>query len=188
MLFPAGGSLEEKPEHAANYAKTHGNIPAGEQKHRGYMWSSDLDPKTFPFGYGEQKLPNGVAKAVEPERYEQAFPKTVIVKKTVEDLKAVSQDPLGKVKNLGQGYHPISQDTVFGIKNCPDGSSNWNAAKCINGDPSARELEPDNDLGRCTKIGSRNVVRCEADKDRVFGCPTIRTDIPMKKMKSVADH
>lgn len=29
LLYPAGGSLEEKPETAAMYAKTHGNIPAG---------------------------------------------------------------------------------------------------------------------------------------------------------------
>ena len=33
-----------------------------------------------------------------------------------------------------------------------------------------------------------NVVRRPEDADRSFGCPTIRTDIPMKKLKSVADH
>jgi len=92
LLFPAGGSLEEKPEHAAMYVKTHGNIPAGEQRSRSYRWKEDLEPATHPFGYGEQKFPNGVAKAVHQERHESAFPKTVIVKKTVEDMKAVSQD------------------------------------------------------------------------------------------------
>ena len=81
------------------YAKTHGNVPAGEQRKREYKW--ELDPTSHSFGYGEQKMPHGVAKAVHSERYETAFPKTIIVKKDVEDLKAVSQDQLGTVKNLG---------------------------------------------------------------------------------------
>jgi hypothetical protein len=39
--------------------------------------------------------------SIHNERFEQGFPKTVIVKKTVEDQKAVTQDLLGKTKNLG---------------------------------------------------------------------------------------
>jgi hypothetical protein len=35
------------------------------------------------------------------ERFDGAFPKTVIVKKTVEDFKGVSTDMLGQSKNLG---------------------------------------------------------------------------------------
>ena len=64
----------------------------------------------------------------------------------------------------------------------------WNAAKCLQGEPSDRELLPDSDLGVCVKIGSRNVVRTDADMHRAFGCPTIRTDIPGRKQKSVADY
>lgn len=54
-----------------------------------------------PFGYGEKRILNGAAKAVMPERVEESFPKTVIVKKIVEDQKAVTTDMLGTVKNLG---------------------------------------------------------------------------------------
>lgn len=43
------------------------------------------------------------------------------------------------------------------------------------------------DLGRSTKKNCTNKVRKPEDTDRAFGCPTIRTDIPMKGMKSVAD-
>ncbi len=64
----------------------------------------------------------------------------------------------------------------------------WNAAQCIHGEPSEAELLPDRDLGRCTKIGARNIPRTEADQDRAFGCPTIRTDISGRKQKSVADY
>lgn len=41
LIYPAGGSLEERPETAAMYVKTHGNIPAGAQKNRNYEWPVD---------------------------------------------------------------------------------------------------------------------------------------------------
>jgi len=65
------------------YMKTHGNFGAGEQKKRDYKWP--VDETSHRFGYGEQKLLNGAAMSVHPERFDEAFPKTVIVKKTVED-------------------------------------------------------------------------------------------------------
>lgn len=64
----------------------------------------------------------------------------------------------------------------------------WNAAQCITGEPSDRQLCPDKDLGITTRIGCRNVVRKPEDANRAFGCPSVRTDIPMKTLKSVADH
>ena len=51
-----------------------------------------------------------------------------------------------------------------------------------------KELEPDRDLGKSTKVGCRNVVRSEQDAGRSFGCPTIRTDIPYKEKRSIADY
>jgi hypothetical protein len=38
LLYAKGGSLEERPEFAAMYSKTHGNIPPGVQKKRNYDW------------------------------------------------------------------------------------------------------------------------------------------------------
>lgn len=37
------------------------------------------------------------------------------------------------------------------------------------------------------KPGCRNVVRKPEDTNRVFGAPTIRTDIPYKEKRSLAD-
>lgn len=51
----------------------------------------------------EKKVAGGAALALTSERPVEAFPKTVIVKKTVEDHKAVASDMLGKSKNLGNG-------------------------------------------------------------------------------------
>ena len=81
------------------YRKTHGNFAPGEQKKRDYEWN--LDPNAHRFGYAEKKVLNGAALALHNERHEEAFPKTVIVKKTVEDQKAVTGDQLGRSKNLG---------------------------------------------------------------------------------------
>ncbi len=64
----------------------------------------------------------------------------------------------------------------------------WNAAKCLHGEPEEKHLVPDNDLGRSTKAGCRNVVRKPEDVDRSFGAPTIRTDIPFREKRSIADY
>ena len=49
-----------------------------------------------------------------PEREAESFPKTVIVKKTVEDAKAVQSDMLGTVKNLGQGQPDRAPGHTYG--------------------------------------------------------------------------
>lgn len=89
-MYPQGGDKEEKQVNAAMYRKTHGNFAPGEQRDRGYEWN--LDKNNYAFGYGEQKLLNGASKSIHAERTENAFPKTVIVKKTVEDMKSCAND------------------------------------------------------------------------------------------------
>lgn len=88
LLFPSHGAEPEKPEVAQMYAKTHGNIKEGTQKKRDYEWP--VDPQTNTFGYGEHIQPNGAARSIHSERFEQSWPKTVIVQKTVEDMKAAN--------------------------------------------------------------------------------------------------
>jgi hypothetical protein len=63
-------------------------------------------------------------------------------------VKAVQTDMLGTVKNLGQGQAPRGSEFTYGIRN---NVRDWNAAKCLNGEPKEKELQPDNDLGRSTK-------------------------------------
>ena len=70
------------------YNKTHGNFGPGEQRDREYNWP--VEKTNHQFGYGEKKLLNGAAMSLHSERYDGDFPKTVIVKKTVEDHKAVA--------------------------------------------------------------------------------------------------
>ena len=69
------------------YKKSHGNFAPGEQKQRDYEWP--VDKTSYRFGYTEMVATNGAARAIHHEREEPgAFPKTVIVKKVVEDVKA----------------------------------------------------------------------------------------------------
>lgn len=83
VLYQKGGAMEEKQEVQKMYRKTHGNFAPGEQRERDYQWT--LDKTQHRFGYGEQKQENGAANSIHHERAEGSFPKTVIVKKTVED-------------------------------------------------------------------------------------------------------
>jgi hypothetical protein len=87
---------------------------------------------------------------------------------------------------MGQGKPPVPENHVYGIKNIV-GNGTWNAGKCIHGEPSSLELMPDKDLGKSIKPGCRNVVRTEEHSNRVFGTPTIRTDIPYREKRSIAD-
>jgi len=56
------------------------------------------------------------------------------------------------------------------------------------GEPSHEQLKADKDLGVSVRVNCSNVVRSEEDEVRAFGAPTIRTDIPYKARKSMADY
>ena len=83
ILYPERGGENEPSEISSLYRKTHGNFAPGEQKKRDYEWN--IDPNQHRFGYAEKKVLNGASLALHSERPEDSFPKTVIVKKTVED-------------------------------------------------------------------------------------------------------
>jgi hypothetical protein len=115
MIYPMGVGQNDTQQIQDMYRKTHGNFAPGEQKNRNYEWK--FDASAHRFGYAEKKILNGAGDALHNERNEEQFPKTVIVKKTVEDQKAVASDILGASKNLGQGQEDRGADFVHGIKN-----------------------------------------------------------------------
>ncbi len=83
MIYPLGVGQPESKVVSDMYRKTHGNFAPGEQKNRNYDWK--LDPNSHRFGYAEKKVLNGAGDALHNERNQEQFPKTIIVKKTVED-------------------------------------------------------------------------------------------------------
>ena len=92
---------------------------------------------------------------------------------------------LGKVKNLGQSQTARGSDFIHGHKN---DFTVWNAGMCITGEATNKELAPDADLGRSNKPNCSNNIRKQEDEHRSFGCPTVRTDVPFKIWRSVADY
>lgn len=68
---------------------------------------------------------------------------------------------------------------VFGKSSAPDGA--WGAVDCLRGDYTEAEQMPDPDLGKSVRPGFRNVSK---DPDRVFGLPSLRTDVPRTFLSS----
>ncbi len=68
----------------------------------------------------------------------------------------------------------VGQDHVFGFTSKI--KDEWDAAKCILGEASEKEVEVDRDLGKSVKFGYRNNPK-PGDENRIFGVPTIRSDI-----------
>jgi len=175
--------VSDPAEHAL-YVKSHSNFDPGEQRHRGYTWvdkKGSIDPATFSFG-GNVKTNEiaGVAKAINP-RLDETLPRdAVVVEKRLEDFRHISKDPLGAVKPVGHG-HLTPDDFVFGAPS--QRTPEWGVRECI-GNYSKEEQAPDPDLGRSVRPGWRN----SAPPERMFGVPSIRSDIPAPALKSVADH
>lgn len=80
MIAPKNTMTIEHETFASElYKKSHNAFAPGEQKHRNYFWR--VKPEEFRFGLAEKRVRNGVANAIHTERSEEAFPKTVIVRK-----------------------------------------------------------------------------------------------------------
>ena len=169
------------------YVKSHANYDPGEQRHRGYSWvdkDGDIDPSTFRFGGavkdGEKA---GVAKAMNPALDEDYKRPPIVVEKLLEDFRVVSTEGLGAVKNLG--YGDVRMRGHVGVYGMPSQSGpEWGVRECI-GNYAPEEQLPDKDLARSIRPGWRNI---SANEKRVFGVPSIRSDISAPALKSVADH
>lgn len=99
----------------------------------------------------------------------------------VEDFRNMA-DMLGQSKNLGQDSGLRPKDIVYGK---PSGSKGLSAAEVLKGKYKESDNLPDRDLGKSITPGFRNLVM----NDRIFGCPSIRNDIPAPAVnrRSIAD-
>jgi hypothetical protein len=91
-------------------------------------------------------------------------------------------DMLGQSKNLGQDSGLRPKDLVYGKAS---GTKGLSAAEVLKGKYKEADNLPDRDLGKSITPGFRNL----ALTDRVFGCPSIRNDIPAPAVqrRSIAD-
>jgi len=175
-------TLHDPHEHQM-YVRSHANFAPGEQRHRGYSWvdkNGQIDPARYSFGADvKPRELNGVARTLNPSIDGQGR-EQLVVPKRLEEFREVNGEPLGKPKYLGHAKHTPS-DHVFGTPS--QRGPEWGVRECM-ANYSAEEQQPDPDLGISVRPGWRN----SADADRVFGTPTIRSDIRAPGLKSVADH
>lgn len=188
LVCPSGGEGEEHPEVHRRYVISHGAFGVGEQRSRNYDWkTTGKDPQTFKFGYQDpDKIANldGVKKAISgPEKDPERTVGASIIQKTVTDFKDFNHDLLGKCKHTGAGLHNLPSEHSFGMSTLKDHGA-WGTKECIEGNCSLDEQMPDADLGRTLQPGWRNMTH----EVRAFGVPNVRTDVPLPRIRSVADN
>lgn len=186
VIFP----IDQEPtteEARQMYKKTHNNYQPGERIDRRYNWPQERNDKTFRFGLGEARPADGAGMALVLNgdvEDDGNVKKTRLVQRTCEDYRHVQHPKLFEKVHpkQGAGGPPVHKDHAYGIKS---GVSDYTAGSCIKGYYSLPEQLPDNDLGRCTKPGRRNMTT----ETRAFGLPSVRTDVPAPPVavRSIAD-
>ncbi|CAG9463987.1 unnamed protein product [Pedinophyceae sp. YPF-701] len=164
------------------YVRTHGDYAPGEQRRRGYNWGG-VDPDSNVFGRpGAKKDPMEMKKIMS---YPQG---PSVVSRTLADYKLGNEPELGRVRTLGFGdRETVMSGTAAGVPSLhPKMPAEPGVEVLLRHQYSGGGCEPDPDLGRSLRPGYRNIVE---DPDKVFGVPTVRTDLPMPQpgSRSVAD-
>ena len=183
-----GALLDEPPDVKKLYNKTHGFTDPGEQQKRDYKWM--FDPENHIFGYYIDKELDGAKKSLMTDNLYSPYPETKIVDKRLEDFRSASTDMLGKSKYFGTLNPKYGDDFAYGKRS--NFGDQWNAGRCIHGDASTvseKSVAPDIDLGRDYHYACKlkNLQPIQRDPNKVYGVPSIRSDLPKREYKKVTD-
>ena len=188
LIYPKNKLVEDE-KYKKMYQRTHGLSDPGEQKDRNYNWY--VNKNQHIFGLNQPLEKDGCKKSLRPDLLESEYPKTLIGEKRLEDFRQATSDVVGRSKFKGTLRPDIDPtEYIFGVKSLR--GVNWNVGKCISGDPEAKTelmMVPDTDLGKNVNFRSKNntLHPKECESGRMFGVPSIRTDLPTKNMRSVND-
>jgi len=186
VVFPVNMPLSETEEVRALYKKSHNNFQPGERVERGYNWPEATNDLFFRFGVAAAhgKEGAGVKLALDCMKEDDAeFKQTRMVQKVCEDYRNTVHPKFARKTHYMQGATgpPMDPNWAYGIKSV---TSDMTARSCIMGYYALDEQLPDQDLGRCTKVGRRNLTK----EQRAFGIPSVRTDLEQPPgRRSVAD-
>lgn len=166
------------------YIRSHAAYLPGEQKNREYDWQrTGVDPTTHRFGaVDKNQYRDGVRKALHPGLDQTLQQPAVISSKIHTDFKLSNTDQLGKTKKLGTGERNLAPDHTFGMPSLRHGVRGATVEELLKHSLPMEQQQPDADLGKSLREGYRNI----APEDRVFGAPSIRTDIPAPTKRSVS--
>jgi hypothetical protein len=170
-LFPRDSISDTQADHE-QYVFTHQSFAPGEQVSRDYAWPAEVHEASFAFGQPNERNKGGTKDALVWERNTEP---TKIALKRLDEYRQVTRDHLGKSKNTMRNVPPA--DLRFGIRST---SSSNTAAQCLHFNvKDVSELLADADLGRAK--------RRLPETSRVFGVPSVRTDIPKPATRGLAD-
>jgi hypothetical protein len=170
LIFPHALLNDGKDEEI--YKRSHGSYGVSEQLKRGYVYPESIDPLTTRFGRkGDMIALNGTSKNITEVLQGDLKDNrdSCVNMKQVEDFRNM-KDILGQSKNLGQDSFTRG-DMVYGKANRGKGFS---AGEVIKGKYTEDDNMPDMDLGKSITPGFRNISM----ENRMYGCPSIRNDIP----------
>lgn len=160
---PAGTVMFPKEQ------KDHKEQPSLEQinkkTNRHYDWNKmNIDPNTHRFGKIERNATgNGAALALDHTQATQIIPK----------------------KPAAKSFSAPSPDFTYGkASSQPD---EWDAAKCITGQFTPKQQQPDADLGKSTRTLNPKFQVPQQHANRTFGVSTIRQDLPAPARRSISD-
>jgi len=187
VVFPIDMAVKETEANRLQYKRSHNHFEPGERVQRTYNWPKETEDPFFRFGVGAMHgKPDGsnmkLALTVMAEDDGQ-YKSTKMVQKVCEDYRNTVHPKFATKIHYMQGditkkMHP---DWAYGVKSI---TSDCTARSCILGYYALDEQLPDQDLGRCTKEGRRNVT----SQPRAFGLPSVRTDLEAPPgRRSVAD-
>ncbi|KAG2486271.1 hypothetical protein HYH03_015095 [Edaphochlamys debaryana] len=186
VIFPTDRPAEEDPQARSLYLRSHADFQPGEQRRRDYNWNSaGIDPAQYRFGLTDPNPQrDGVKKALTPALDPELQPPRVLPK-LHEDYKATATDFLGRPRALGTGDRPLGPGHTFGVPSMRKGREPG-VGELLTGKYGLAEQGPDADLGKSLREGFRNLPR-SGDEQRAFGVPSIRTDVRLPKLRSVAN-
>jgi hypothetical protein len=185
VVFPVDQQPDSE-EVRQQYRKSHNHFDPGERVERGYCWPDESKGEWFRFGKSSDSLKEGEGSRLALNcmvEDDGSFKATKMVQKVAEDYRNTVHPKFASKVHYMQGAKgpPMDPDWAYGIKSI---TSDCTARSCILGYYALDEQLPDQDLGRCTKVGRRNVTR----EVRAFGVPSVRTDLPAPPgRRSVAD-
>lgn len=185
IMFPTDQQPEDEEHAHTMYVKSHAAFGPGEQRSRNYQWdATGFDPVTHRFGaVDKDDYQQGVKKALQPALDQTAQQPPKLANKVHEDFKAANTDLLGRPRKLGAGERAhLSEDHTFGMPSMRHGPEPG-VDRLLQGAYSEAEQQPDADLGKSLREGWRNTT----PEGRVFGIPSVRTDVALPKARSVAN-
>lgn len=171
-------SAVETKQHKTQYVKSHGAYEPGEQRKRQYDWKNkDLTTHRFGSGDGSHVSFNGLSLGTaEVLKNDTAHPVTSTRVQCFKNL----QPKLGRSRALGHATSlPVNH--IYGKSTTA--TDPWDARACIQGEFSHDDQQPDEDLGTTLTPGFRNTT----NGNRIYGVPTVRSDIPKYSRRSIAD-